>query len=206
MEEEEAEAMVNSIEPHLSRQTKRSCALSAREQTLVALRYLATGGQFRLVGDAHGVSPATVSRCVHRVVAVINDVFFNDVVKFPDRGECFDIPARFREVTKSGMPCVIGLVDGTHVKIIGPSENEEQFVNLHDDHSINCMLVCGPNLKVSCQLLPITEDQCSASIYYSCFCTDQTVEMNTQVGRGVSTPNSALIFSTSVTKVSLKVK
>lgn len=100
MEEEEAEAMVNSIEPHLSRQTKRSCALSAREQSLVALRYLATGGQFRLVGDAHGVSPATVSRCVHRVVAVINDVFFNDVVKFPDRGECFDIPARFREVTK----------------------------------------------------------------------------------------------------------
>ncbi len=45
------------------------------------------------------------------------------------------------------MPAVCGCVDGTHVKIKKPAEFEEQFVNRHGDHSLNCMCVAGPDFR-----------------------------------------------------------
>lgn len=116
--EEEANLIISQLEPHLRRDTQQSCVLSGGQQIMIAIRFLATGGLFRLVGDAHGVSPASICRCVHRVVNAINDVFFNDYIKFPQQPEIFEIPAEFRKVTKSNMPCVVGIVDGTHVNII----------------------------------------------------------------------------------------
>jgi len=38
-------------------------------------------------------------------------------------------------------------VDGTLIKILAPSEFEEQYVDRKNEHSLNIMLVCGPNLK-----------------------------------------------------------
>ncbi|PAA75961.1 hypothetical protein BOX15_Mlig020598g1 [Macrostomum lignano] len=42
------------------------------------------------------------------------------------------------------MPSVCGLVDGTLVPIIAPRVNEEQFVDRKGQHSLNVMLVSGP--------------------------------------------------------------
>lgn len=47
----------------------------------------------------------------------------------------------------NGMPCVFGAIDGTHVDIVAPHENEHQFVNRHGNHSINAMAVCGADLR-----------------------------------------------------------
>ena len=55
----------------------------------------------------------------------------------------------FREVPKSKVPYVIGLIDGTHVSDTATKGNEEQSMKRHDDHSFNRMLVCGSDLKVS---------------------------------------------------------
>ncbi|KAI5639211.1 DDE superfamily endonuclease domain-containing protein [Phthorimaea operculella] len=42
------------------------------------------------------------------------------------------------------MPMVVGCIDGTLVEIDAPHQNEDQFVDRHQNHSINCMAVCGP--------------------------------------------------------------
>lgn len=52
----------------------------------------------------------------------------------------------FQARTDPGIPYICGIVDGSHVNIVTPSENEPQFVNRHQQHSINCMAVCGPNM------------------------------------------------------------
>jgi len=153
--DDEANQVINRLLPLLSPSTQRNHALSTKQQILIAVRFLATGGHLRLIADAHGVSTASVSRCVHRVVETINDVYFQTSVQFPKPPHIFDIPAKFRQVTNSRMPCVFGIVDGTHVNVISPSVNEEHYVNRHDDHSINCMLVCGPELKVSHRINPM---------------------------------------------------
>uniref|UniRef100_A0A8D9BCX6 Nuclease HARBI1 n=2 Tax=Cacopsylla melanoneura TaxID=428564 RepID=A0A8D9BCX6_9HEMI len=43
------------------------------------------------------------------------------------------------------VPTVVGCVDGTLINIDAPVENEEQFVDRHGAHSINCMACVGPD-------------------------------------------------------------
>ncbi len=50
---------------------------------------------------------------------------------------------RFYDFAK--MPNVCGCVDGTLIPILAPSVNEPQFVDRHGNHSINCMMVSGPD-------------------------------------------------------------
>ena len=44
---------------------------------------------------------------------------------------------------KGGFIGVIGCVDGTHVKIQGPTENENDYVNRNGFHSINVQAICN---------------------------------------------------------------
>ena len=46
-------------------------------------------------------------------------------------------------------PGVVGLVDGTHVRIQKPSEHEADYVNRHFYHSINVQAYCLPDGKFS---------------------------------------------------------
>ncbi|XP_039503140.1 putative nuclease HARBI1, partial [Pimephales promelas] len=52
-----------------------------------------------------------------------------------------------REVTEQlefplGFPNVVGCIDGTHIPIIAPSENEADYVNRRSIHSINVQIIC----------------------------------------------------------------
>ena len=48
---------------------------------------------------------------------------------------------------KCGFPLVLGCIDGSHVPIIAPSENEEIYVNRKNEHSINIQAICDNDLK-----------------------------------------------------------
>ncbi|XP_057189413.1 putative nuclease HARBI1, partial [Triplophysa rosa] len=41
-----------------------------------------------------------------------------------------------------GFPNVIGCIDGTHIPIIAPSQNEADYVNRKSIHSINVQIIC----------------------------------------------------------------
>ena len=41
----------------------------------------------------------------------------------------------------AGFPGVVGAIDGTHIRIIAPTENEHEFVNRKNFHSINTQVV-----------------------------------------------------------------
>ncbi|XP_055842498.1 putative nuclease HARBI1 [Episyrphus balteatus] len=45
------------------------------------------------------------------------------------------------------MPAVVGCIDCTLIKIDAPNNHEDRFIDRHGNHSINCMLVCGPDLR-----------------------------------------------------------
>lgn len=138
--------LVARLGPLLQHDTDRNHALSPEQQIRVAIRYLATGSNFSVIGDAHGIHKSTVSRCLHRVVKVINTRIYPEIVDWPqDQAQVNGIAAEFYR--KGAMPSVFGCIDGSHFKIIGSSENESQFVSRHGGHSINGLLVCGPKLR-----------------------------------------------------------
>lgn len=135
------EDLLIEIGPRLERPTNRNNALSAKHQLLMALHWVGNGGQMHGIGDMHGVSKSSISRSVHSVVHAVNEVKFPTVVNWPDN--CAPVVEKFHAYGR--MPYVVGAVDGTLINIDAPRANEEQFVDRHGNHSINCMVVCGPN-------------------------------------------------------------
>ncbi|XP_052809183.1 putative nuclease HARBI1 [Mya arenaria] len=88
---------------------------------------------------------ATVCRVIHCVADLIaskSDMF----IRWPDQAEQDRTKAAFRDV--AGFPCVIGLIDGTHVRVMKPSkEQERRFINRKGFPSINMMAVCDETGK-----------------------------------------------------------
>ncbi|KAL7637440.1 UNVERIFIED_CONTAM: hypothetical protein RMT77_012168 [Armadillidium vulgare] len=91
----------------------------------------------------HGVSKMTLGRCVHEVVDAVNSVLFDTFVKWPQN--TFNVIQQFHAI--AGFPHVCGVVDGILIKIDAPVHNEPAFVDRHQNHSINCMAVCGPDMR-----------------------------------------------------------
>ncbi|XP_063223351.1 putative nuclease HARBI1 [Bacillus rossius redtenbacheri] len=124
--------------------TNRSQALPSKLQLCIGLHWLGNGGQYHVIADAHGVSKASVCRCVKSVVNSVNEVKFSTVIKWPEN--VLNVSAKFFAVAH--FPQVIGCVDGTLIKIDAPPAYESAFVDRNGNHSINCMIVCGPNMEI----------------------------------------------------------
>ncbi|PAA78295.1 hypothetical protein BOX15_Mlig031326g1 [Macrostomum lignano] len=143
---DQVEDLLEIIGPALTHATVRQGSLTVREQLLSTLRFLACGSFYHAVGDAHGVSKATLCRTVRRVVTALNNRLFDELVRWP---ECNQKRAQIAQdfYRVGGMPCVAGCVDVTLIKIRAPVTDEDQFVDRHGNHSINFMVVAGPQLQ-----------------------------------------------------------
>ena len=129
--------------PELKSSTNRNQPLTPRQQILVFLHFLGTNSVYHDIRDCHGISTDTVFRCVHKVAEL---VFFlrHEVLRWPENVQ--NVAQQFFEI--GGMPSVCGCVDGTHVLVKPPQEEENSFVNRHHSHSINAVMCCGPDLKI----------------------------------------------------------
>lgn len=125
----------------LQRRTFRSHALSAREQILIALHFLGNGAQYHVNGYLHGIDKGTVCRCVHEVCRLITFRLMPLFIKWPLNS--VDIQTKFER--KAGFPNVIGIIDGTLIHMDAPTDDEPIFVSRDNRHSINALVVSGPN-------------------------------------------------------------
>ena len=121
-------------------ETNRNHAVSAEMQVLITLRYLASGSFLQVIGDTFlGFDKSAVSRVVRRVTQALSAKVGN-FVKFPStRAERDEIKQGLFRV--GGFPCAIGCIDGTHVRITAPHENEPDFVNRKGYHSMSASIV-----------------------------------------------------------------
>jgi len=110
-------------------------------QLLFALRFYATGAFQLVVGDTFGVHKSTVCRVLHRVTAAVCKLRAK-YVKFPGTSqERRDVMSIF--YAASGMPGVIGAVDGTHIPVQSPGGNDaEIYRNRKGYFSLNVQLIC----------------------------------------------------------------
>ena len=131
----------------LERCKRRSTNLSVETQLCCALRYFSQGGYLPVIGDLHGISARSASKCIHDVAKIASNDYEN-YVTWPSQDDQNTAKARFYNY--SSFPRVIGVVDGCHVKIASPSLpfHETAFVNRKGWHSINCHFVCDFDLKI----------------------------------------------------------
>ena len=129
------------LEEDLHRKTQRNHPISALQQVLIALRFYASGSFLQVIGDTIGVDKSTVSRVVTNVsLALVAKQ--QQYIKWPkDQQEFGKSKNSFYQRGK--FPCVIGCVDGTHIRIQAPHENENGYVNRKGFHSINVQGICN---------------------------------------------------------------
>ena len=100
-----------------------------------------------MMGDIHGISPRAASNCIHDVANAICSKM-NEFIAWPTEEEIAVIKRDFYDL--SGLPGILGAIDGTHVPICSPSPPhvEAAFVNRKQFHSINCQILCTSKLKI----------------------------------------------------------
>lgn len=97
---------------------------------LLALWYLANTESFRQVSDRFGISLSSAHRILSRVINFILSLI-KDYIKWTNDEEKKNISSNFK--TKHGFDGVIGLIDGSHIKINKP---HEVYINRKGYHSI----------------------------------------------------------------------
>ena len=108
--------------------TRRSHSMSTTEQVLVTLRFLASGSFLEVIGDTFlSYDKSTVSWVLRRVTLALASKV-NDFVKFATTpNERDEIKHGLFRI--GGFHSAIGCIDGTHVRIKAPSQNEPDFIN-----------------------------------------------------------------------------
>ena len=129
------------VEDEIAPITNRSEPVSAINQVLITLRYLASGSFQQVTGDTFvSLDKSTVCRVIRRVTVALSRKV-DQFIKFPQSQE-------ERDSVKQGLyeianfPCAIGIIDASHIRIIAPTENEWDFVNRKRYHSVNVQGIC----------------------------------------------------------------
>jgi hypothetical protein len=134
------------IGPEIEPITRRRKPVTALNQILLTMRYLATGGFQQLLGDTFAVHKSTVCVTIQRVVHKIAQLKPH-YIKMPTPAETQAVKLSFYRLRR--MPRVIGAIDCTHIRVESPGgPNAEIFRNRKSFFSINVQAVCDANLKI----------------------------------------------------------
>ncbi|XP_029438231.1 putative nuclease HARBI1 [Rhinatrema bivittatum] len=132
--------LVDLLGSSLSRPTQRSRAISPETQILAALGFYTSGSFQTRMGDAIGISQASMSRCVTNVTEALVERAPH-FIHFPvEKGAVQRLKDEFYRL--AGVPRVLGVLDCTHVAIKAPNAEDLSYVNCKGVHSLNCMMVC----------------------------------------------------------------
>ncbi|KAK3892093.1 hypothetical protein Pcinc_004060 [Petrolisthes cinctipes] len=110
----------------LTNPTGRNQALTPEMKIIVLLRYLATGKMQLCSMDDLGPSQQTVSRVItETLMALSSNAILTQFITFPiTPHETQRKIVDFQQI--AGFPGVIGAIDGTHVRISAPEDDEEK--------------------------------------------------------------------------------
>ena len=122
------------VGPHLVRQdTNMRRAIPAEKRIAVALWRPATGDSYRTTGLVFGVGRCTALKLKDEFCAALL-INAKEFIKFPKReGETRRAIEAFQEI--SCFPQVVGAIDGSHIPIIAPKNDPNDYYNRKQFHS-----------------------------------------------------------------------
>jgi len=132
------------LAPALDHVTNRGHVARPETQLISAMSFFRSGSFQYVEGTVGGTSQSTVSRVIERISTYVCLNMNENWIRFPSSvSELNSVKQAFFDI--SGVPNIGGVIDGSHVGIKSPSDNESAFVNRKGIHAINCQLVCAPN-------------------------------------------------------------
>ena len=114
--------------------TEMRNAVPVEQRVALTLWFLATNADYRTIGHLFGVSKPTVCVITKEVCAAIAKVLLPKYVRVPSGDELKKVVEGFRD--ELGFPQCAGVVDGTHIPIVSPTECPADYYNRKGWHSI----------------------------------------------------------------------
>lgn len=120
--------------PYFAVQAGKHQKLTALQHSHIFLWY--AGHQtacFRDVADRFNISISSLHRVIKRMTYFLSNLS-PEIIQWPNEEEKTQTEQYFRE--KNGFPGIIGLIDGTHIKIDKPEEDPDSYINRKGYYSI----------------------------------------------------------------------
>lgn len=140
--------LIGEISPYVEDDVENGIPLHLR--LLAALNFYASGCYQRKVGtDAFAMmSQSVVSKCITEISRVITEKLAPKYIKFPERRA--DIVAvKNRFLDDYGLPGVLGLVDGTQIRVAGvPINKKSSYINRRGFPSINTQVIIDSDMRI----------------------------------------------------------
>lgn len=119
--------------------------MGARKEIFIFLWFVGNTLTFRQLGNLFGVSQSSSWQAVGRVSSWLMDISQN-FIKWPRGQEAHQVMASFERI--KGIPCVLGAIDGTHIKIKAPRQNKEVYFNRKKYYSLAVQAVVNADKKI----------------------------------------------------------
>ncbi|EPB68171.1 hypothetical protein ANCCEY_12737 [Ancylostoma ceylanicum] len=122
----------------------RAMPLTTAQQLAITIRVLASRSFQLNAGDSFGVAQSMVSR----VVASVSDWFHQNSERFVKwHDERSRNAMQHRVFHDTGLPGVVGAIDGTHIAIPKPGDAQYSYINRKDFASINMGAIVDDNYR-----------------------------------------------------------
>ena len=132
---------------------RRLTKIPAEFRILISLRFFATGTYQRDLGQNFilPMSQTMVSRSIYKTARIIERLFLNVWVKFP---QSIEEKRRAKNAFQllCGLLHIIAAVDGSQISFHAQSYApyaEHTFINRHGTHSLNVLICCDAELRIS---------------------------------------------------------
>lgn len=131
--------------------TRKSFGITAQAKLCVFLRFVAEGSYQHGVGQDYGISLAqsSVSECISQVLDILEKKLCPVWIQL-NMSEAEKEAAKKKFYEQSRLPGVILCVDGTHIKILPPSEDKHLFINRKGFYSLNTLIACDHKMRIRC--------------------------------------------------------
>lgn len=139
--------LIGELTPHMP-DGIRATRIPIHIRILAALRFFAHGSYQRAAGNEANIAIAqpSFSRALNEVCLAL-EAIAPQWVKFPITQDEKQIKKE-QFMAAFGFPGVIGCVDGTHIAIVPPHDNEHIYFNRKRYHSKNVQIICDSSLII----------------------------------------------------------
>ena len=120
--------------------------LETDEIVYITLQYLGNQGAMRTIADKFGRTESTICHVVANVCSVLFR-YQSRFIKWPSVDDIPTVATTFEE--KSGFPGIVGVIDGSHIKMHPDSKNAKAYRNYKKFHSIVLMGIVLPDKRFS---------------------------------------------------------
>lgn len=102
---------------------------------MIFLHHIAHGSRLSTLAELFGQGKTTCSEIITQVTNACIDVLLDTTIRWPSLSRMHAIMASFEK--RFSVPQCVGLIDGTHIKIVRPHIDGEVYFNRKNHYSLN---------------------------------------------------------------------